>query len=390
MSLINKMLQDLDARQGDCRVGTVMSGDVRPLPKLQRSRYPWLWAAGIVFLFAGGTANYFIAGQKIAAATRNVAAEAPKALQASDATLGQTVRGAKPEMAEREFKQDVEQKTGPNLRLSLRLSDIAVPQEFEVAAEPPVVSLQATAKPQVENPRVPKVAAAKAKPAPSPSLNAQSERLESAKQATVAAIHPEERGVIEKTAPAMSDTDRVEAAYRRAAVVAGEGRINEAIGALQQLLRQDGLHVGSRQLLARLLIDNGRQSEAIQVLQEGLQAQPARIAWVMTLARLQIEQGSLETAAETLRFSQSAAASSPDYLGFAAHVEQRLGHHGEAASLYEKAARLAPNDGRWWLGLGLALEADGLNDQAAEAFERASRSGNLRGELRALVERKSR
>ena len=67
---------------------------------------------------------------------------------------------------------------------------------------------------------------------------------------------------------------------------------------------------------------------------------------------------------------------------------QRLGRHKEAIERYLAAARLAPDDGRWWLGLGLSLESDGRTGEAREAFEHARKGGNLSTELLALVEQK--
>ena len=78
----------------------------------------------------------------------------------------------------------------------------------------------------------------------------------------------------------------------------------------------------------------------------------------MTLARLQVDRGDLAGAWQTLDFSLPAAGHSADYQGFTAHVLQRLGRFREAVVHYLNAARLAPGDGRWWLGLGLALEAE--------------------------------
>ena len=69
---------------------------------------------------------------------------------------------------------------------------------------------------------------------------------------------------------------------------------------------------------------------------------------------------------------------------------QRLGRYKEAAEHYQQALRLSPGEGRWWLGLGLALEAEGRANEAREAFQRARQSGTLSSELTALVEQKLR
>ena len=85
-----------------------------------------------------------------------------------------------------------------------------------------------------------------------------------------------------------------------------------------------------------------------------------------------------------------AGAANADYQGFAGHVLYRLGRHRSAADHYQVATRLAPGDGRWWLGLGLALDAEGRSAEAREAFMQARNCGNLSQELNVIVEKKLR
>jgi len=195
---------------------------------------------------------------------------------------------------------------------------------------------------------------------------------------------------IERTEVAGSPRERAESSYRKAIGAVNQGRVGDAVDGLRSALREDGLHSASRQLLVKLLLEAKRTDEALAVLQDGLQSQPAQIGWAMALARLQLERGDLAAAWQTLDFSLPAAGQSADYQGFAAHLLQRQGRAREAAEHYLAAARLAPGDGRWWLGLGLALENDGRSAEAREAFLRARQSGTLSGDLTALVEQKLR
>jgi tetratricopeptide (TPR) repeat protein len=195
---------------------------------------------------------------------------------------------------------------------------------------------------------------------------------------------------IERTDASGSPRERAETEYRKAIAAVNQGRIAEAVDGLRNALRQDPLHIASRQLLVRLLLEAKRLDEAAQVLQDGLQGQPAQIGWAMSLARLQVDRKDLTGAWQTLNYSLPAAGSNADYQGFTAHVLQRLGRHKEAAEHYQAATRLSPGDGRWWLGLGLALEEEGRVSEAREAFLRARQSGNLGAELSALIEQKLR
>lgn len=187
-----------------------------------------------------------------------------------------------------------------------------------------------------------------------------------------------------------SPRERAEAEYRKAIEAVNLGRVNEALDGLRGALRQDGLHIAARQLLVRLLLEARKPEEAMQVLHDGLQTQPAQLGWAMSLARLQVERGDLAAAWQTLHFSLPAASAHADYLGFSGHVLHRLGRYKEAVTHYQQALRLAPGDGRWWLGLGLALEGEGRVGEAREAFLRARQSGNLGADLLAVVEQKLR
>jgi len=196
--------------------------------------------------------------------------------------------------------------------------------------------------------------------------------------------------VIERTPAAGSPHDRAESDYRKAIAAVNQGRVSEAMDSLRSALHQDSLHVASRQLLVKLLLEAGNQDEAIRMLRDGIAGQPAQLGWAMSLARLQVDRGELNEAWKALEHSLPAAGNSPDYLGFAANVLQRLGRHDEAADQYRKAARIAPADGRWWLGLGWSLDAQGQTTEAREAFLRARQSGNLSPELLTLIDQKLR
>ena len=64
------------------------------------------------------------------------------------------------------------------------------------------------------------------------------------------------------------------------------------------------------------------------------------------------------------------------------------GRHREAAEHYQVALRTAPQNGVWWMGLGIALQAEKRSLEAAGAFQKALDSGTLSGELQGFVERK--
>ncbi|MBK8894652.1 MAG: tetratricopeptide repeat protein [Propionivibrio sp.] len=377
MSLINQMLQDLDARRAAHGVGTKLPTDVRPLPKLETSRLPLI--LGIVFLLvAAGALAFYQWEIRQEAAIPQGAPVAPALTAPAQPPAPLPVPVAVPQLPAEQASPVVP--LLPDMEGSLRLADsLRFPSEPKIEAKP--VAATQTAK----------SATADMKHAGEAKSNNTSAGLDFRAAETVmpkAAGQATKGPMIERTDAAGSPRERVENEYRKAISAVNQGRVAEALDGLRNALRLDSLHVASRQLLVRLLIEAKRPDEAAQVLQDGLQGQPAQIGWAMSLARLQADRGDLAGAWQTLDQTSPAAGGNADYQGFMAHVLQRLGRNKEAAKHFQTAARLAPGDGRWWLGLGLTLEADGNAGEAREMFLRARQSGNLGPELIALIEQK--
>lgn len=177
-----------------------------------------------------------------------------------------------------------------------------------------------------------------------------------------------------------------ENAYRRGLAALQEGRVQEAIANMEQAVFLYPRHEAARQTLVGLLIENRRHDEAIRHLQFGLGLDPRQPQLAMILARLQIEKGG--PAIETLQRTLPYAAGNADYLAFLAGALQRAQRNREAAEQYQAALRLQPQNGVWWMGLGISLLADKRNAEALDAFTRAKNSGNLSQELQSFVERK--
>ncbi|MRR09558.1 tetratricopeptide repeat protein [bacterium] len=201
---------------------------------------------------------------------------------------------------------------------------------------------------------------------------------------------PKSTAPVEKQVRGASSNEQAEAAYRRAAAANRQGRGSEAVDALREALKADPRHVSARQLLLSMLVERKQLDDASALLREGLELLPQQSAWAMALARIEVEKGQLPQAWETLQRTLPQAENNADYRGFAGALLQRLQRPKEAIPHYQSAVRLKPAESRWWLGLGLALEADGRAAEARDAFQKAQAAGNLGTEGAALVEQKLR
>jgi MSHA biogenesis protein MshN len=81
---------------------------------------------------------------------------------------------------------------------------------------------------------------------------------------------------------------------------------------------------------------------------------------------------------------------SAEYQGFTGALLNRAGRAAEAADHYQAATRLAPSEGRWWAGLGIALEAAGKVQESREAYLKARALPGLPADLAQHIEQRLR
>jgi MSHA biogenesis protein MshN len=351
MSPINKMLKDLDARAGQPGAAP-LPADVRPVTTPER-RGPVLRAAlvGGALLAVGAG----VVGWKTMQ-TAPTPASTPAVLVAAPVAARTAVVVDMPAAA------------------PVQVVDVApaapVPEpkpEPEPAPEPaPAPAPAPAAKPVAPVSKPPGT-----KPAP--------RTVSVAKTLPVASAAP----VAGRTA---TPSQRAENAYRRALGVLEDGRVTEAIATLQAGLQIDPRHEAARQTLVGLLIEAGRPDDAMRQLQAALAIDARQPALAMLLARLQLERGG--PAIDTLMRTLPYAAGNGEYHAFLAGVLQRDGRAHEAAEHYQAALKRSPGNGVWWMGLGIALQADKRDAEAVAAFARAQASETLSPELQGFVERR--
>jgi MSHA biogenesis protein MshN len=354
MSLINDMLRNLEAKRPDDLARQNLQREIRSLPPQSPGPGPAIkWALLAGLLLAAGTVAWYGSGQwSLRPAAEPTPTPAPvvatpPAAQNAPAMETAAAPGLAPPA----------EAISDQLRLASRLEFVPLPVAPVLSAPDPIVP------------------AAKAE-TPTPIA-------EAPKPASAAPVGPVK---IEKSAVVATPRDRADIEVRRAEGALASGRTAEAIDSLRAALKHDPAYVQVRQMLLRQLLDMRKTDEAMAALQEGLEIQPMQTGWAMSLARLQLEQNDLAAADRTLARSQAYAEANADYAGFQGHVKSRLGAQRQAVTHYQRATRLAPHEGRWWLGLGLALEADGHQPEAKEAFKRSLATTTLSADLAAVAE----
>jgi MSHA biogenesis protein MshN len=339
MSIINQTLRELDARRIDA---VVPQAPLQP-PAPSGWRKPVLWSLAGGMLAAAGLAAWVMS-------------------RPDGGGLPVPAEPVRPEQVAPVASAEPRPVPEPLLE----------PAEGASAAEPEAVAAPAVAAPAL---------------APAPSIAATAPVIPAepeAKSAVVSAPPPQ----IHKQIKPASAEDVAEERYRQAVALLQKGRENQARPLLEEAVRGFPGHVAARQTLAALLSEAGNAREAEAVLQAGRIASPDNAWFALSLARLQAARGDTATAAATLQDGLGGQGVHAEYHATLAALRLQLRQHPEAAQHYQQALGLQAEQGAWWMGLGLALAAQGKTDAARAAFRRALEAGNLTGPLADFVRAK--
>ncbi len=347
MSVINKMLQDLDARQNGAAEVTHLY--TKPAAFGER-RLP----AGLI---AGAALGVAVVAAGAAFGWRYWQKTHQAASAATPVPVKVVVAPAPPKAA------------------PVPAALAAVVEVAQVASAPTAVVEQAPGKP---------VAHKRVKAAAEKHEAAKTHRRQEAKAAKAA--KPERAEAAAAQGKEETSAQKAESAYRRGLASIQDGYLNDGIASLEQALQANPRHDAARQTVVRALIDNKRSEDAMRVLQTGLTLDPRQPSMAMLLARLQIEHGG--TGIDTLMRTLPYAGNNSEYLAFLAAALQRQQRHREAAEQYQLALRGGAQNGVWLMGLGISLQAEHRDAEALDAFRKAKNSGTLSADLQAFVDGK--
>lgn len=170
-----------------------------------------------------------------------------------------------------------------------------------------------------------------------------------------------------------------EAAYRQGLARYNAGDFAAAAQLFRIALAEDPRFASARRALAALYVDRRDWAQAQSVLAEGLAIDPRNAQFAQLSAQISMRAGDPDTAIRTLQ--SAAGESSPAELNATlAGLLARARRDREAVPYWMAALKRSPMQGEWWLGLAIALEADARPGDARPAYERALALGRLAAE----------
>ncbi|MCE9679784.1 tetratricopeptide repeat protein [Shewanella sp. AS1] len=388
MSVINRMLKDLDKRQSH------QGGEDLPVPQVQfhqpaTGRLPWiLFALALSVLLVGGAFAWYklsMQQQEHRQLFQNISVDQSEkarvveqlALVHAESTENGATEKA-PENRPKVLENTVEKEANP-----AKTKNVA-----ETAAETQDRQLSESA--QVNTPPVTHAQVANAQAANAQVTSAQAEQGISP---AVAASQPDSKaskpaGMMAIKEVILSPQALAEKRFAAGQAAQNEGNMTQAESDFSEALRLNSQLHQARRHLAALYYGQGMMTQAESVLQQGMTLFPEEYEYSLLLARVY---DAVEMKDEAL----AVLASIPDESELAkqkwsmqSHLAQQQGAFPLAEQSYRQLARIEPDDAKWWMGLAYALDSQHQFSTAKQAYRQALVLDGLSTQALEFIERR--
>lgn len=368
MSLINQVLQNVEARQGGAATDG-WAGQVKPVLSHQATSGGWVkrlvW--GLVLLALAGW--LLIMNWPMLAARLHTTGQQAVSFQKSMPVAAVTPVVPVTDVA----TPDVHPAwTPPQLTKSLFStwqSETASP--VATRAKPVTPALPVPAKtgvaPQIEGEFTIKPAA---QAVANPVVSAIEPPLDAANALKPSRTEDESgpKGIVNKQ---IRPEQEVNVQIQRAVDQEQKGRLNEALGILRQVLNTSPQSEDARQLLAAYLFESKQEQEAVAVLQSGIKQFPGQIGLSKSLAKWQMARGQSEAVLQTLKPAANLFIQDAEVQWMLAMAYQQTGQHAAALPHFERAITLRPGHAPWIVAYAISLQAAGQPAQALQQLQQA-------------------
>ncbi len=346
MSVINKMLRDLDQRQSPATAAADPlrrdTNSVGALTLVRRPSPAMRWATGLLPVAAAVAGAYVWWSFQHAPPAEPLAMAAPRMAPAPVAA---------PDVVPAPI--------------------VVAPSEALVASAPVVVRPEPTMPPLLP------VVAQKATSTPSPAATVTPVTKAEAPQKPVSVAQP----ILATPTPTLAPAPARAATQQPEAPAASNRQQQAAREALAQ---------------SQALWASGARDSAIQTLQDALVAAESGgqgitgasenlAPLVRELARMELAEGRPAAVWEMLVRLEPMLANQPELWAMRANAAQRLGRHQDSVLGYTTALQARPSEQRWLLGAAVSLAALGQTASAAEMAEKARAVGPVSREILAYL-----
>lgn len=362
MSVVNKMLQDLEARQSQTNE---INADYQP-PQKKRSKLLVL----ILLTLAIATIIYVITGKsQLFDKNKNGKNAAPALSQSTPPAVikKMTITSEKtpPQTASTQPAKAKIEQVDTEAVLGLTNNEM-VKQKKILTQESSIATNQAALLQNGENPNKPL-------------------EIQNGTETNIQAS-PEQKPSFSMTGS--SQKNNASSLKQRIADNLNNDNVELARSLLHQLLEMEPDNIKARKKLASLLFAQGNYPRSKQLLLQGIELHPAQSDLKLMLARLYVVQKEPLQAMNILAGSQPSLDNQIEYLAYRAALAQQLKQTELAKSDYQTLTNNESSNAKWWLGLGIANDQLGDIKMAVQAYNKASSLDQLDGSVNEFIQQR--
>ena len=388
MSVINKMLRDLDHRAGPSvgaqgaspaasalRQGTA-SVSIGTLathpPSAQASR--WWLGLGVLTALAASLGGWFwwsaaTSGAPVEVATTT--AVVPSATPSSVAAPTAAIAAATPASS-----ADVASEPGVASTVNVPVGDMQLRMESSLSARQALDALLSKPTPPPA-PLAQRAVASASSPVSSPAVA--TAVATSATSAPTSADRPKARTAVSNTATGSASTSESTPTIQRQQQAGGDAL------AQAQSLWNSGSHDAAIELMQQSIAAAERGAKAGATGGTSGANGAVLVPLVREMARMQLAEARYGAVWEMLTRLEPLLGNQADLWAIRANAAQRLGRHPDSVHAYMMALQSRPDEQRWLLGTAVSLAALGQTSSAAEMAEKARAVGPVSKDVLAYL-----
>ncbi|GLR72235.1 tetratricopeptide repeat protein [Agaribacter marinus] len=179
---------------------------------------------------------------------------------------------------------------------------------------------------------------------------------------------------------------RVSEMRARAHMALENRQSQKAISILASLTSLDKKDVQARKQLASLLFAENQIAQAFNTLQVGLTDFPEDSSMRLMQARIAFKQGDKRLAMNILRAHPDKSIASADFMSFRAALAEKNGEYKQAYSDYSILVNREPQNAKWWLGLAVSQDKLLMQDEAVSSYMQVRELNQLPHQVHSFVE----
>jgi MSHA biogenesis protein MshN len=165
-----------------------------------------------------------------------------------------------------------------------------------------------------------------------------------------------------------------------------QGDDARVISLLHQILAIDATEIKTRKQLAALLFSKSMFIDAQTLLTAGLRQTPADSSLRLMLSRIHFKAGNNVDAFNVLVQHPYNQLANDELLSFRAALAEKIGEYEIAQQDYQLLVTRNPLEAKWWLGLGVAQDKQRLSEKAIGSYQQAQQLNQLPAPVETFVQ----